>query len=149
MKPLHQILPTLMRKQPKRALRAEALESLPDEELIRSAWPHLAGKPLAARTRPLHIYQGRLIVEVPERSWPRHLRRYEGALVDRVNRLLGRARVTDVEWHVNPALAVQPPRKPPAREGEVSDPSLEAAAQAIGDPELRELFLKTARRMAR
>ena len=165
MKPLHQILPALLRKQPRRASAPAApatssagnFDDLFAEDLIRSAWTHLAGRQLAARTRPLRIYRGRLVVEVPERSWARQLRRFEGALLDRVNRLLGERRVNDVEWHANPALdgaaPPSPPRKPPVREKmrqeDASDASLHAAAQAIGDPELRELFLRTARKMAR
>ena len=149
MKAAHQILPALMRKQPQRAARSAAVEEFPAEELVRAAWEHLAGKHLAARTRPQRIYRGRLIVEVPERSWPRHLRRYENVLKDRVNNLLGENRVDDIEWHVNPELAAAPPRKPPSRQAEAADPALAAAAQAIGDPELRELFLRTAMKFAR
>lgn len=156
MRPLHQILPALVsrqrRKPPARASAPAPEDDSFAEDLIRSAWSHLAGKELAARTRPLRLYRGRLIVEVPERSWPRHLRRFEGAVLDRVNRLLGQAYVSGVEWRVNPALADQPPRKPPARETAqdvASDVSLDSAARSIGDPELRRLFLRTARKMAR
>ncbi len=147
MKPLHQIVPSLMRKPPQRSAHVASLDALPADDLVRAAWEHLAGKPLAARTRPLRIYQGRLIVEVPERSWQHNLRRYEGALLERVNRLLGQKQVSDVEWRVNPELAAGPPRKPPARQTEALDASLAKAAEAIGDPELRELFLKTAERI--
>lgn len=153
MKPLHQIMPSIMRKQPRRASSSAgtgAADPLFAEDLIRSAWTHLAGKQLASRTRPLRIYGDTLIVEVPDRAWPRELRRFEGALLDRVNRLLGQTRVCDVQWRVNPALAEppapEPPRKPPARE---TDAALEAAARAIPDPELRELFVRIARKMAK
>ena len=190
MKSVAQILPALLRKQPRRALatsrlapalgagppvpgpglahpgRASALAAPAAsgfgnadeqfaEDLIRSAWNHLAGRRLAARTRPLRIYRGKLVVEVPESSWARQLRSFEGALLDRVNRLLGERRISDVEWHVNAALEApvdSTSRKPPRREVRRPDDDRTldaAAAQAIRNPELRELFLRTVKKMAK
>ncbi len=127
----------------------------PADEIIRCAWEHLAGRLLAGRTRPLRVFQNRLIVEVPDSSWPRQMRRYESLLIERIGRLLGEKVVTGLEWHVNPALAaplaapdqaaeVIPPRIPPQ-----TDASLEGAAKKIRDPELRQLFLRTSERLAR
>ena len=157
MKPVHQILPALIRNKPRARNRSAGgtMNLFPPEEIIRSAWEHLAGKQLAARTRPLCIFSSpgriRLLVEVPDRSWSRQLRSYEGLLLERVNHLLGEKLVTDLEWRVNPELAAplprpSPPRKPPARE---TDSALEGVALSIADPELRELFLRTAQKMAR
>ena len=161
MKPVHQILPAVItgnkgsKPHARNRTAPGTMNLFPPEDIIRSAWEHLAGKQLAARTRPLRIYSSpgrtRLLVEVPDRSWPRQLRAYEGLLLDRVNHLLGETLVTELEWRVNPELAAplpRPslPRKPPARE---TDPALEGAAESIADPELRELFLRTAQKMAR
>ncbi len=152
MKQVSQILPDLISPRGRRKPAAPngTMNLFPPEEIVLGAWEHLAGRQLAARTRPLRLFGDRLIVEVPDRVWQRQLRPYENALLDRIYHLLGDRTVTAIEWRVNPALAAgaipAPPRKPPARE---TDASLESAAQAIADPELRELFLRTAQKMAR
>jgi hypothetical protein len=151
MTPLHQIVPELLGKRPRRGRSPGrgTLPLFPAEEIVRAAWEFLAGGPLARRTRVRRIYQDRLLIDVPSSTWRYHLRRYEAEIAERVNRLLGEPVVKSVEWHVNPELAVvpaaagpAPARKPPARE---TDAAVVEAAQKIADPELRELFLKTAR----
>jgi len=162
MQQVHQILPDLLggkgSRRSRRGGNNGTLPLFPAEEIIRCAWEHLAGKMLACRTRPLRVFQNRLIVEVPDSAWPRQLRRYENLLVERIQRLLGEKVVTGLEWHVNPALAAPvaspvqaaqaadalPPRIPPQ-----TDASLEGAAKKIRDPELRQLFLRTTERLAR
>ncbi len=156
MQQVHQILPDLLggksSRRSRRGADRDTLPLFPADEIIRCAWEHLAGKVLAARTRPLRVFQNRLIVEVPDSTWPRQLRRYEGLLVERIARLLGDKVVTGLEWHVNPqlampapaAVATAPPRIPPR-----TDASLEGAAAKIRDPELRQLFLSTSRRLAK
>lgn len=159
MQQVHQILPDLLGGKGSRRSRRGAnngtLPLFPAEEIIRCAWEHLAGKMLAVRTRPLRVFENRLIVEVPDSSWPRQMRRYENLLIERISRLIGEKVVTGLEWHVNPALATPlaaptqtadalPPRIPPK-----TDASLEGAAQKIRDPELRQLFLRTTERLAR
>lgn len=158
MQQVHQILPDLLGGKGRRRSRRGnhgTLPLFPAEEIIRCAWEHLAGKMLAVRTRPLRVFENRLIVEVPDSSWPRQMRRYENLLIERIGRLIGEKVVTGIEWHVNPALAAPlaaptpaadalPPRIPPK-----TDASLEGAAQKIRDPELRQLFLRTTARLAR
>ena len=159
MQQVHQILPGVLggkgSRRSRRGGNNGTLPLFPADEVIRCAWEYLAGKVLASRTRPLRIFQNRLIVEVPDGSWPKQLRRYEGLLVERIQRLLGEEAVTAMEWHVNPGLATPvasptptvetlPPRIPPQ-----ADSALEGAAEKIRDPELRRLFLRTTERLAR
>ena len=76
--------------------------------------------------------------------------RYEGAILDRIRRLLGDDSISGIDWKINPALAVeaepQPARKPPQRE---LDLGVREAADGIRDPELRELFLRQAARLTK
>ena len=85
---------------------------------------------------------GGSIVEAPDGGWRMQLVRYEGAILDRVRRLLGSNAITGVDWKLNPALASikeEPVRRPPQRE---LDSSFREAAESIGNLELRERFLR-------
>ena len=148
MRPLHTLLPHLLRKQPQK--------HLPVEEIVRSVWPHLVGRQIAARSQVFQLYRETLIVHVPDRAWQRQLRRLERQLLARVNRLLGQRLVTGIDLRVDASLAAPassaqpPPRKGPAREeAPARDAQLEDSARAIADPELRALFLRTSQKMLR
>ena len=148
MRPLHTLLPHLLRKQPQK--------HLPVEEIVRSVWPHLVGRQIAARSQVFQLYRETLIVHVPDRAWQRQLRRLERQLLARVNRLLGQRLVTGMDFRVDASLAAPassaqpPPRKGPAREeAPARDAQLEDSARAIADPELRALFLRASQKMLR
>lgn len=151
MKPLRELFPDLLRKQPQK--------HLPLEEIVRAAWTHLVGQQIAARSQVFRLYRETLIVHVPDRIWQRQLHRLERQLLDRINRLLGRSAVQAIDFRVDQSLVaaasaepapLQPPRKGPAREGApAADAEMEKTAQAIADPELRALFLRTSRKMMR
>ena len=157
MKPLFEILPDLLRKQPQK--------HLPLEEMVRAAWAHLVGRQIASRSHVFRLYRETLIVHVPDRTWQKQLHRMERRLLVRVNQMLGRSEITRMDFHVDPALAVArgspenaaggsgnasitPPRKGPAREGApAAEAELEDSARPIADPELRDLFLRASRKM--
>lgn len=146
MKRVDQLFPEILRKQPQK--------QIPVEEVVRGAWGRLAGPQIAARTLVFRVYQGTLIVHVPDRIWKQQLHRLEGQLLDRINRLLGSAIITGIDFRVDQALAAvpagHPPKKGPARELPAgTEAELEASARGIADPELRQLFLRTARKMIR
>jgi hypothetical protein len=166
MEPIHEILPGLIgdgrasgrsrnARGGKSARRKTPLgfgtrTLFPPLEILRPAWEHIVGGPLALRTRPISVIGNRLVIEVPDVAWRRQLVRFEGAFVDRIRHLLGDDAITGLDWKVNPAVgiadAVEPQRKPPQRE---LDPSVREAASGILDEELRELFLRQAQRLAR
>ena len=104
-------MPHLLRKQPQK--------HLPVEEIVRSVWPHLVGRQIAARSQVFQLYRETLIVHVPDRAWQKQLRRLERQLLARVNRLLGQRLVTGMDLRVDaslgaPASSAQPaPRKGP------------------------------------
>ena len=148
MRPLHALLPQLLRKQPQK--------HLPVEEIVRAGWAHLVGRQIAARSQVFRLYRETLIVHVPDRTWQKQLRRLEGQLLARVNRLLGQRLVTEMDFRVDGSLAAPassaqpPPRKGPVREEAPAwDAELEDSARAIADPELRTLFLRASQKMLR
>ena len=169
MEPLHRILPNLLNEaaeagKPARKARQRRPSTrrrtplgfgtrtlFPPLEILRPAWEHIVGKELMLRTRPVNIVSGRLVVEVPDTRWRMQLVRLEGLFVDRIRHLLGDDpdnSISGIDWKLNPSIRIasEPPRKPPARE---ADPSICAAAEKIADPELRDLFLREAARMAK
>jgi hypothetical protein len=124
------------------------------------------------------VYQGMLIVHVPDQEWRKQMMRLEGRLLGRVNKLLGREAIRSLEFRVDynlvpaippataPAVArgeelpagqatpgassAAPPRKGPGRElAPAAEAELQEMARAISDPELRELFVRASRRMMR
>jgi hypothetical protein len=149
MEPIHEILPGLIGTKPASVKKSRKKPPLgygsgnlfPPLDILRAAWEHIVGPTLAARTRPISIIGGRLVVESPSVEWRRELVRYEGALLDRVRRLLGNDAITGLDWKTNPALATGTilEKKPPQRE---LDSSVREAAQTIQNPELRERFLR-------
>jgi hypothetical protein len=156
MQPVHEILPGLIGdpkvKRPRRksppGLGVRSL--FPPLEILRPAWEHVVGPLLFKRTHPVRLIGSRLVVEAPDVRWRVQLVRYEGAILDRIRRLLGDDSISGIDWKINPALAVeaepQAPRKPPQRE---LDFGVREAADGIRDPVLRELFLKQAARLTR
>lgn len=147
MKRVDQLFPEILRKQPQK--------QIPVEEVVRSAWARLAGPQIAARTVVFRLYRETLIVHVPDRTWKQQLHRLEAQLLERINRLLGSPMVTGIDFRVDQTLVAvasdgHPPKKGPARELPAgTEAELEASARAIADPELRQLFLRTARKMIR
>jgi hypothetical protein len=161
MEAVHQILPGLIgNPKVKRSRRRSPLgfgtkQLFPPLMIIQPAWEHIVGTMLVNRTKPISVVAGHLVVEVPSVAWRVQLVRYEGALVDRIKHLLGDDSITGIDWKLNPAIGstdlpivaeAPPPRIPPQREADVA---VREAAEAIADPELRDLFLRQASRMMR
>jgi hypothetical protein len=160
MKAAGEILPELLRKQPQK--------QVPAEDLVREAWEHLVGRQVAVRTQVFRLYRDILTVHVPDKVWKRQLFRLERQLLARINHFLGRNVVASIDFRVDekmiPAVT---PQAEPERQGNLFapfatlrkgpghaatmqvDPDVARAAEAIADPELRELFLRTSRRMSR
>jgi hypothetical protein len=164
MEAVHQILPGLIgnpktkRSRQRSPLGYGTRQLFPPLMIIQPAWEHIVGAMLVHRTKPISVVAGHLVVEVPSVSWRVQLVRYEGALVDRIKHLLGDDSITGIDWKLNPAMgstdlpvAEAPPRIPPQRipPQREADAAVREAADAIADPELRELFLRQASRMMR
>jgi len=113
--------------------------------LLAAVWPKVVGPHMAARSRVAGYARGTLIVEVPGPEWRRELERLapivEAQLRHMLDRVpLRRLRVVErPDWPGEPAAAVRTaPARPDAPE------AVRRSADAIADPELRALCLRTA-----
>jgi predicted nucleic acid-binding Zn ribbon protein len=118
-----------------------AKNAVSDEELARSAWPAAVGKKIALRTNALGLVRTRLVVEVEDAVWQRQLWTMRAQILQRVEQVLGRKIVEEIEFKVGVGV----PRMKPAR-AEVLAPSNDEA-DLIRDPVFR-LNYKAARKRA-
>jgi predicted nucleic acid-binding Zn ribbon protein len=74
-----------------------------DPELrARAAWKVAAGKKIAEHTRASALVRGSLIVEVEDQIWQRQLKTLSGFLVRNLEKALGEALVTDIDFRPMP-----------------------------------------------
>ncbi|MGA3188847.1 MAG: DUF721 domain-containing protein [Bryobacteraceae bacterium] len=77
--------------------------SLDDPELrARAAWKVAAGKKIAEHTRAVALVRGSLVVEVEDQIWQRQLHTLRGFLVRNLEKALGEALVTDIDFRPMP-----------------------------------------------
>lgn len=67
-----------------------------DEQAIRTAWPELAGAMIARHTTDLQLRRGELLVEVDSAPLRQELGYMRGALMELINKHLGRTVVTGI-----------------------------------------------------
>lgn len=70
--------------------------------LVFDRWAEVVGDGLAARTRPVKIDGGRLVLEVDEPAIATHVRFLQAELLARLDQLLGPGRVTGLDLRVGP-----------------------------------------------
>ena len=70
--------------------------------LVFDRWAEVVGDGLAARTRPLKIDGGRLVLAVDEPAIATHVRFLQAELLARLEELLGPGRVTALDLRVGP-----------------------------------------------
>ncbi len=97
-----------------------------DPELrARAAWKVAAGKKIAEHTRATALVRGSLGVEVEDQIWQRQLKTLSGFLVRNLEKALGEALVTDIDFRPMPKRR-EPQRAERARGREdVEDPVLD------------------------
>lgn len=116
--------------------------------IVFAAWRRICGELIRARTAPIGFAGHRLVIGVEDKTWQRHLEDLSPQMVGRLNSALGDGSVRFIEFVID-ASAVAAVRERTAASDEIDsaaeiDPRLRSAAEAIGDPYLRESFLKTA-----
>jgi len=121
------------------------------EAAVFVAWRHAAGEPLRWSAVPFRLYGRTLIVAVPDATWQRQLEKVSGQLLFQINSLLGQARVTYVEFRVDPQTVqrerarLRPKTQPVDEERALAQAEcLRVAAQRIRDENLRRRFLLAA-----
>lgn len=130
MKRVKDLFPELLRKQPQK--------QLPVEEILRGAWAHIAGRQIASRSLVFRVFEGTLIVHVPDQTWRRQLNRFEGRIVANVNHFLGRGIIRSVDFRVDPAMPAVVPVKPERSAAPESRP-----AGSVGASSQMEMFRAT------
>lgn len=96
-----------------------------DPELrVRAAWKVAAGKKIAEHTRAVALVRGSLVVEVEDPVWQRQLNTLRGFLVRNLEKALGEALVTDIDFRPMPKRR-EPQRAETASGREVDDPILD------------------------
>jgi hypothetical protein len=120
------------------------------EIAARIAWTRAAGNGLRRHAIPFRLFQKTLVVSVADPIWQKQLRSMSTELVSRINRLLGRQLVEDIEFRIDPATVelVRANSEPRQRSrDEIRGPipaELIAAAGEIADQDLRERFMRAA-----
>jgi hypothetical protein len=114
------------------------------------AWTRAAGEGLRRHAIPFRSFRKTLVVSVADAIWQRQMQSMSAELVSRINKLLGREVVRDIEFRIDPTTVEQvradsQPRDRSQDEarGPVPDELL-AAAGEITDPDLRERFIRAA-----
>ena len=102
------------------------------EDMLCAAWPSAVGKKIAAHTRAAAVAGTRLIVDVEDAVWQKHLYSLRGQILANLNQALGNGSVTSLDFR----LAV--PRRPPQIEERVAASHDEA--EGITDPVMRRLY---------
>ena len=70
--------------------------------LVFDRWSEVVGEALAARTRPLRLDGGRLVLAVDEPAIATHVRFLQAELLTRLDALLGPGRITALDLRVGP-----------------------------------------------
>jgi hypothetical protein len=128
-----------------------ATESNPEmaETVAKLAWTRAAGEGLRNHAVPFRLYRRTLIVSVADAIWQKQLRQMSPEFIYRINKLLGRSAVDDIEFRIDPAPVDRMISRIPApqalrEETRAPIPELLSAAHAIADPDLRDRFMRAA-----
>jgi predicted nucleic acid-binding Zn ribbon protein len=128
-----------------------ATESKPElaETVAKLAWTRAAGDGLRNHAVPFRLYRRTLIVSVADAIWQKQLRQMSPEFIYRINKLLGRSVVDDIEFRIDPAAVDWVRSRIPAprqsrNERRAPIPELVSAAHSIADPELRDRFIRAA-----
>jgi hypothetical protein len=114
------------------------------------AWTRAAGDGLRRHAIPFRLFQKTLVVSVADAIWQRQMQSMSAELVSRINKLLGREVVREIEFRIDPTTVEQvradsqpQDRSQDEARGPIPDELL-AAAGEITDPDLRERFIRAA-----
>ncbi|MDX6304723.1 MAG: hypothetical protein QOI77_1692 [Blastocatellia bacterium] len=118
------------------------------EVATKIAWTRAAGDGLRRHAIPFRLFRKTLVVSVADIIWQRQMQSMRSELISRINRLLGREVVDDIEFRIDPATVEQVrSQNRPSPRNKVSEPmpdELISAAGEIADQDLRERFIRAA-----
>lgn len=109
------------------------------------AWKHAVGETLSARAQAESLHDHTLVVAVEDKVWQRQLQQMRDQFLFRLNRVLGRPVVKELEFRIAPEKFVvkQIPALATNTTPAIPIELISAAAQ-IEDPGLRRAFLGAA-----
>lgn len=123
----------------------EGTDERADAALVYAAWSQCAGEQLRAHAEPIDFSANRLTLAVSDEVWQRHLNGLKPQLIATMKAASGRAVVNSIVFRVCPDALRRPAAAPlEAENGGTVPPSIEHAAGAIGDKDLRMSFLGAA-----
>jgi Dna[CI] antecedent DciA-like protein len=130
-----------------RVLRGVGDSSEAKEQAVFAAWEAAVGAPVRRVTSPVKLERKTLIVAVLDSTWRSQLRRLSGQALFKLNSLLGAPTVTAIDFVVNRRIVLR--NQPPAQEITFTAPEeqsapLRAKADAIPNPDVRDIFLRAA-----
>src|SRR6202165_6226381 len=73
------------------------------ENAAKVAWARAAGDGLPRHAIPFRLYRTTLVVSVADTIWQRQMQSMSAELVSRINKLLGREVVGEIEFRIDPA----------------------------------------------
>ena len=118
------------------------------EVAAKIAWTRAAGDGLRRHAIPFRLFRKTLVVSVADIIWQRQMQSMSAELISRINRLLGREVVEDIEFRIDPATVeqVRSQNRPSPRDkvGVPIPDELISAASEIADQDLRERFIRAA-----
>jgi len=118
-----------------------------DEAAALAAWKYVAGDGLRNHSTATALEDRKLIVAVRDGIWQKQLSLMKNQIIFRINSVLGRPIVRDIELRINPDLPGFVPNKTNSSEEITANEvpiDLWSAANAIEDKQLRQKFLKAA-----
>lgn len=113
------------------------------------AWTRAAGDGLRRHAIPFRLFRQTLVVSVADPIWQRQMQSMSGELISRINRLLEREIVANIEFRIDPATVERVRASSPAKgpceraRGPIPDELITAASE-IADQDLRDRFIRAA-----
>jgi len=114
------------------------------------AWTRAAGDGLRRHAIPFRLFRKTLVVSVADLIWQKQMQSMSPELISRINKLLGREVVEDIEFRIDPTTVEQVRASSQTRRGsqdkarEPVPDELISAASEIADEDLRERFIRAA-----
>ena len=120
------------------------------EIAVKLAWTRAAGDGLRRHAIPFRLFRKTLVVSVADIIWQKQMQSMSLELISRINKLLGRDVVDEIEFRIDPVTVEQvransQPRQDPRDKAREPIPAeLVSAASEIADQDLRERFIRAA-----
>lgn len=117
------------------------------EQAAFAAWDHVVGKAVAVHCVPFRLHEKHLIVITSDKTWKTQLQKMTSEIIFKIGRVLGTPLVTYIEYRVEPRYIAKRHQQRQAISFDRLEQwraELQADADRITDPKLRDVFLRAA-----